>query len=104
MNIENEVGKCVFSGKPSLQRVVLPNRINFFFPRKVISFVDLLQKEKNMVRSSGVRTSGFHPGNKGSIPLRTAKIKDTWQATNQQRKEFVLLKLEMKVIVSSQNC
>ena len=34
-----------------------------------------LHTQNTLVRSSSqVRTPGFHPGNRGSIPLRTAKI------------------------------
>ena len=40
----------------------------------------------------GVRTPGFHPGNRGSIPLRTTNIyytltKKLWQTISQQKKE-----------------
>jgi hypothetical protein len=39
----------------------------------VFSFTFAVPKNKGPVRL-GVRTSGFHPGNRGSIPLRATKI------------------------------
>ena len=45
----------------------------------------------------GVRTPGFHPGNRGSIPLRaTKKRKILWQIINQLSKELEVAKLKNK--------
>ena len=40
----------------------------------------------------GVRTPGFHPGNRGSNPLWTTNFEKNfkqWQIINHRRKEFV---------------
>ena len=42
-------------------KIVLQNKNKFLF----------LQSEKQWSVRLGVRTPGFHPGNRGSIPLRT---------------------------------
>jgi hypothetical protein len=61
-----------------------------FFCRKKNIIIFAIQIRTRSVRL-GVRTPGFHPGNRGSIPLRTAKIffnkqKAEWQIIHQQPK------------------
>ena len=47
----------------------------FIFFLRVIFFFVLLQSQNTAVSSSSlVRTSGFHPGNRGSNPLETTKV------------------------------
>ena len=46
--------------------------------------VTIYLQNKNRSLRLGVRTPGFHPGNRGSIPLRaTKKRKILWQIINQ---------------------
>ena len=47
------------------------NRRHF---KNICIFADALEKQWSV--RLGVRTPGFHPGNRGSIPLRTTKNLD----------------------------
>ena len=75
------------TGKPSTKECYLPRLINFkkklckLVHLKIVVFLHSAFKNKRSVRL-GVRTPGFHPGNRGSIPLRTTNLNKKYMANH----------------------